>query len=132
MRVVFDTNILVSALIFPGGRAELALQRIIDGSDLLLSSKPILDELLAVLARKFSRDREQLARLALAMNELVVWVQSSKTLAVLIDEPDNRILECAVTGRADQIVTGDKELLQLGSFEDISIVSLREYLFRAT
>jgi uncharacterized protein len=132
MRVVFDTNILVSALIFPGGRAELALQRIIDGSDLLLSSKPILDELLAVLARKFSRDREQLARLALAMNELVVWVQPSKTLAVLIDEPDNRILECAVTGRADQIVTGDKELLQLGSFEDISIVSLREYLFRAT
>jgi putative PIN family toxin of toxin-antitoxin system len=132
MRVVFDTNILVSALIFPGGRAELALQRIIDGSDLLLSSKPILDELLAVLARKFSRDREQLARLALAMNELVVWVQPSKTLAVLIDEPDNRIRECAVTGRADQIVTGDKELLQLGSFEGISIVSLREYLSRAT
>jgi putative PIN family toxin of toxin-antitoxin system len=131
MRVVFDTNILVSALIFPGGRAELALQRIIDGSDLLLSSKAILDELLAVLARKFSRDREQLARLALAMNELVVWVQPSKTLAVLIDEPDNRILECAVTGRADQIVTGDKKLLQLGSFEGISIVSLREYLSTA-
>jgi putative PIN family toxin of toxin-antitoxin system len=128
MRVVFDTNILVSALIFPGGRAELAVQRIIDGSDLLLISKPIVDELLTVLARKFSRDREQLARLALAINELVVWVQPSKTLAVLVDEPDNRILECAVAGRADKIVTGDKELLHLGSFDGISIVSLREYL----
>jgi predicted nucleic acid-binding protein len=59
---------------------------------------------------------------------LVVWVQPSKTLAVLVDEPDNRILECAVAGRADKIVTGDKELLHLGSFEGISIVRLRDYL----
>jgi len=55
MKVVFDTNILVSALVFPGGRAEAALLRIIEEPDQLLLSKPILDELLGVLARKFSR-----------------------------------------------------------------------------
>ena len=53
MKVVFDTNILVSALVFPGGRGEAALRRIIEEQDQLVASKPILDELLGILARKF-------------------------------------------------------------------------------
>ena len=65
MKVVFDANVLVSALVFPGGRGEEALSRIIAERDELILSKPILDELLAVLARKFSRDAEELARVAL-------------------------------------------------------------------
>ena len=64
MRVVFDTNIPVSALVFPGGRGEAALQRIIDEHDQLVLSKAILDELLGILARKFARDAEELARVA--------------------------------------------------------------------
>jgi len=128
MIVVFDTNILVSALVFPGGQADLALLRIIEGNDQLLISKPILDELLTVLARKFDRNREQLARVAVWLAELATWVQPSTTLTVLADEADNRILECAVAGKASLIVTGDKGLLALRSFEDIPVISLREYL----
>ncbi|MBI3044233.1 MAG: PIN domain-containing protein [Betaproteobacteria bacterium] len=74
MKVVFDTNILVSALVFPGGRAEAALLRIIEEHDQLLLSKPILDELLGVLARKFSRDAEELARTAVLLSELALTV----------------------------------------------------------
>jgi putative PIN family toxin of toxin-antitoxin system len=70
VRVVFDTNILVSALVLPGGSAEKAVARIIDGRDLLLFSKEILDELLGVLAKKFGRDREELARVAVFIDEL--------------------------------------------------------------
>ena len=44
------------------------------------------------------------------------------------DEPDNRILECAVAGRADVIVTGDRALLALGEYRGARIISLREYL----
>ena len=62
MRVGFDTNVLVSALVFPGGRANDALQSVIDGKDTLIASRAIVDELLSVLARKFARDREELAR----------------------------------------------------------------------
>ena len=51
MKVVFDTSILVSALVFPGGRGEAALRRIIEEQDQLVVSKPILDELLGILAR---------------------------------------------------------------------------------
>ena len=57
MKVVFDTNVLVSALVFPGARADAALRRIVEEQDVLLISAPILDELLGVLARKFARDR---------------------------------------------------------------------------
>ena len=128
MKVVFDTNILVSALVFPGGRAEAALLRIIEEHDPLLLSKPILNELLGVLARKFARDAEELARTALLLSELALTVRPRQKLHVVKDEPDNRVLECALAGRADAIVTGDSALLGLGEFRGVRVISLREYL----
>jgi putative PIN family toxin of toxin-antitoxin system len=128
MRVVFDTNIFVSALVFPGGRAESAIHRIMDGQDVLLLSPAILDEVLRVLAEKFARDREELSRVAVLLGDIAEVVRPKRSIHVLADEPDNRILECAVAGRADRVVTGDKEMLALGMFQGIPIVPLRSYL----
>jgi putative PIN family toxin of toxin-antitoxin system len=128
MKVVFDTNILVSTLVFPGGRADIALRRIIEEKDQLLLSKPILDELLGILARKFSHDAEELAHAAVFLSDLSVVVKPRRKFAVLADEPDNRILECAVTGGADAIVTGDKALLAIKNFRKVKLLSLRAYL----
>ena len=128
MKVVFDTNVLVSALVFPGGRGEAALQRIVDEQDLLLLSRPILDELLGVLGRKFARDAEALSHAAVFLTELSLSVRPRRRLHVVKDEPDNRILECAVAGHADVIVTGDRELLALRGYRGVKIISLREYL----
>ena len=127
-RVIFDTNILVSALVFPGGRGEAALRRIIEQTDQLVLSRPIIDELLDVLARKFARDAEELAHVAVFVTELAVVVAPKRRLRVVKDDPDNRILECAVAGRAEAIVTGDKALLALKHYEKIRILTLREYL----
>jgi putative PIN family toxin of toxin-antitoxin system len=128
VKVVFDTNILVSALVYPGGRGEAALLRIIEERDQLVLSKPILDELLGVLAAKFSRDTEELARVAVFLSENATTVRPRRKLRVVKDDPDNRVLECAVAGRAEVIVTGDKELLDLGEYGGIRIHSLRDYL----
>jgi uncharacterized protein len=128
LNVVFDTNILVSALVFPGGRDELALQRIVEERDQLVISQPIIDELLGILSRKFSRDAEELAHVAVFLSELGVEVKPRKRLHVVADEPDNRILECAVAGHADTIVTGDKAFLELGEHDGVRIISLRTYL----
>jgi putative PIN family toxin of toxin-antitoxin system len=128
VKVVFDTNILVSALVFPGGRAEVALLRIIDEHDQLLVSKPILGELLGVLARKFSRDAEELARTAVLVSELAITVRPRHKLRVVKDDPDNRVLECVLAGRADAVVSGDKDLLELREFRGVRILSLRQYL----
>jgi len=128
MRVVFDTNILVSALVFPGGQGDAALRRIIAGRDLLVMSKAILDELLDVLSRKFARDAEELAHVAVFFSELAMVVTPRRRLRAVQDDPDNRILECALAGRAEVIVTGDKALLALKSFRNIPLVTLRAYL----
>ena len=127
-RVVFDTNILVSALVFPGGQGEAALRRIIDQTNQLVLSRPIVDELLDVLSRKFARDAEELAHVAVFITELATVVAPKRRLHVVKDEPDNRILECAVAGRAEAIVTGDKALLALKLFRKTRILSLREYI----
>ncbi len=128
MRVVFDTNIYVSALVFPSGQAAIALAKILDGEDTLIISKEILGELLTTLAQKFSRDAEALSQVAVVLTELAEVVAPRRRLEVLSDEPDNRILECAEAGEADCIVTGDKTMLKLGAYENVRIISLRQYL----
>ena len=128
MKVVFDTNILVAALVFPGGRGEDALRRIVEEHDALLLSKPILGELLGVLARKFARDAEELARVAVFLGNLATMIKPVRRLRVLADGPDNRILECAIAGGADAIVTGDRAILALREYRGVRVLSLRSYL----
>ena len=128
MRVVFDSNILIPALLFPGKHAEKAIFRIIEGRDQLLISKPIVDEVLKVLATKFVRDPEELARVAVLLADLAEMVHPRRRVRFLKDEADNRILECAVTGNADLIVTGDQAMLELRVFERVRLLSLRAYL----
>jgi putative PIN family toxin of toxin-antitoxin system len=128
MKVVFDSNILIAALLLPGGRAEAAVDRILDGYDDLLISRPIIQEVLAVLAKKFSRDREELSRIAVVLGEMGTLVEPSRRMSVFRDEPDNRILECAVEGKAKVIVTGDKAMLAIGEYEGIRLMALADYL----
>ena len=128
MRVVFDTNVLVSALALPGGRGDEALRKIVDGEDALVLSRPILDELLGVLARKFAHDREALARVAVFLSEVGDFVEPNESLAVFADEPDNRILECALAADAQLVVTGDRAMLAQVEYRGVRIVSLSGYL----
>ena len=124
MRVVFDTNIFVSAFVVPGSLAEKAVLKIIESEDILLLSKEVLDELLYILSTKFSRDREEVSRVAVILSDMAEWVRPTIRISVLKDEPDNRILECAVFGNADVIVTGDKGMLKLRIYEKTKIISL--------
>ena len=128
MKAVYDTNIFVSALAMPDGQAERAIDLALDGQIRLCISKPIIHEVLRVLAEKFLRTPEQLARTAIFLTDLAELAAPRAKLTVLDDEPDNRILDCAVAGRADVIVTGDKAILNLKVYEDICILSLRQFL----
>ena len=128
MKVVFDTNIYVSAFLLPGGQADSALMRVAEGTDRLIISKAIVDELLDVLSRKFAKDADKLARVAVFLADLADIVRPRGRIEVLQDESDNRILECARTGRAHAIVTGDKAMPRLRRFGEIRIISLQQYL----
>ena len=128
MRVVFDTNIFISALVIPGSLPEKAVSRILEGQDELILSTDIIKEVLSVLSSKFGREREALSHVAVILLELGEWVRPDQRVRVFRDEPDNRILECAVSRKADLIVTGDKEMLRLKEYMGVKIASLRNYL----
>ncbi len=128
MRIVFDTNIFISALAIPGSLAEKAMLKIIEGGDILVISKDIINEVLSVLSSKFSRDKEGLSHVAVILSELGELVKPTRKVNIFKDDPDNRILECAIHGKADVLVTGDKEMLRLREYEQIRIMSLKEYV----
>jgi putative PIN family toxin of toxin-antitoxin system len=130
MRVVLDTNILVSALLWRGApyRCLLALQAGL--ADLILSP-PILEELKAVLVTKFRHtvaDADDAAELIRSAAELVEI--SGRLRAVPNDPSDDKFIETAQAGRADLIVSGDRHLLDIGSATDIPVVTVREFLDR--
>lgn len=106
------------------------MQRIVDGLDTLVISKPILDELLTILARKFGRDADTISRTALMLTGLAEFVHPKEHVTVFADDPDNRILECAIAGQAKAIVTGDKAMLAVEISHRVRIMSLSAYLRR--
>lgn len=128
MRVVFDTNIYISALAIPGGQAEDAYLKAVQGEFQLLTSVPILTETAAVLQRKFDWSEEKVRAAVQAIAHVATIVVSATHLTVVKDEPDNRILECAVTGEADVIVTGDRHLLLLKQYQGIRVTRLVDFL----
>lgn len=128
MKVVFDANIFISALIFPGSKAEEAIMKIINGQDTLLISRDIIDEILTVLARKFSKDPEALSKVAVSLADIAVLVNPTEKLQIFDDESDKRILECAIAGGAEAIVTGDKAMLMQKKYQGVKIMTLSEYL----
>ena len=128
MRVVFDTNIFISAFVIPGSLAEKVILKIIEEEDSLFISTDIIDEVLSILSSKFGRDREELSHVAVILSEIAELVTPAKRIKLLKDEPDNRILECAIYGEANFLVTGDKEILQLREYKGVKIISLKEHL----
>jgi uncharacterized protein len=128
MKVVFDTNVFVSAFIVPGSKGEEALllahRRKVD----LYTSIPILTETTRILRTKFDQpERDVLAALK-QISRTATIVRPARTVSVLEDVPDNRILECALSAQADLVVTGDHHLLALKEFEGIPLVRLADFL----
>ena len=128
MRVVFDTNISVPAFAVTGGQAERAIRAATQGSVTLVTSPSLLAELATVLECKFAWAGQPVKELVQWLGSVAVVVRPTVHLAVLDDEPDNRVLECAVAGEAEIIVTGDRALLALGQYQAVRIVSLAEFL----
>lgn len=81
-----------------------------------------------VSAQKFSKRPEELSGTAVFLSELGELIVPREKLTVLHDELDNRILECAVTGHADVVVTGDRAMLNLKKYQEIRIISFRQFL----
>lgn len=129
LRVTSDTNILISGLVFPRGKPFEVLALARDGKINLTVSNAILDEMEDVLQRKFQWTAEETADARERIRRIARTVHPAVQIDVIKeDPPDNRILECAVAAGADFIVTGDKDLLRLGRYDSIHMVTASELL----
>lgn len=128
MRAVFDTNIFISAFLLPGGHDDKAYRLAIRGSVDLFSSPAIITEVASRLRTKFDWDSENTLMAVRSIGRVATVIKPGRRLSVLSDEPDNRILECAVESDANLIVTGDGHLLRLKDYEGIPVVLLRDFL----
>jgi len=128
VRVVFDTNIYVSAFGISGGNAEEAYLHAVGGSFELVTSSAILTETANVFRTKFNWSDEKVGKLLGTLSQMATVVKTQPSLHVLTDESDNRILECAIEADANLIVTGDRHLLDLKRYQTITIVKLSDFL----
>jgi len=128
LKVVFDTNIYISAFVIPGGNAEKAYIHAIDGDFELCTSVAILTELARKLDEKFGWEKQKIAQLITSISNLATVFKTTPWLQVISDDPDNRILECALKAAADFVVTGDKHLLKLRSYKHLEIIRLSTFI----
>jgi putative PIN family toxin of toxin-antitoxin system len=105
------------------------LQLALAGDVQVAISEPILDETVRVLREKFQWSVSELAGVLAVIDACTYRVTPKRTLHVIAeDEPDNRILECAVEGSCEYIVSGDLHLLRRRNYEGIQIVRVGEFL----
>lgn len=129
LRVVLDTNTLVSALAFPHGRIAPIWQRAIQRQYCLLLSPALAHELARVLRDRFHWDNEPLYRLIRLLARVGEVIQPSAVVPVIPrDSDDDQILACALAGRAHLIVSGDRHLLDLANYQGIAIVRPMDFL----
>ncbi len=129
IKVVLDTNVLVSAIVF-GGKPRIILEKVIEGSLSLAISAPILDETRQVLSgKKFRYPPEVASSIIAEIESISEYVIPTRHIDVLRNDPDdNVILECAYEFKADYMVSVDSHLLELGNYEGVRIVAPREFI----
>ena len=129
MRVVLDTNVIVSGLNFPGNE-RLVLELALRGRFEFYLSTFILEETAGVLTRKFDWDAERSSQALRALGNAATVIYPRRLPEVIEGgHPDNRVLECAVEASADYLVTGDRRhLLPLGEHQGTRILNAPRFL----
>jgi len=132
MKVVLDTNIIVSGLINPGGTPGTIYRYWLEKQFVLLASEEQITEVRNTLRKpsiRYKMARPTIGKAINDLREIGIHVRSSPYPQVSPDPTDNFLLAMAEYGRADFLITGDKShLLQLASYKQTRIVSARQFL----
>lgn len=128
MRIVFDTNILVSGILAEGLCREIVEIHLPDHTPIL--SSPLWNELVEALEEKLGLDADSLPLLGL-YHRLATWIEPSELNPPVCRDPDDDwVLATALAGEAEAIVTGDDDLLVLRYHQSVAILSPRQFLER--
>jgi putative PIN family toxin of toxin-antitoxin system len=129
-KFVLDANVIISALLFKKSSPRQALDKA-RKQGIVLMSRSIWSEISEVLARpKFDKylTIQQRQLFLLFFEQTVKFIEIQETISVCRDSKDNQYLELAVSGKAECIVSGDRDLLILHPFREISIITVAQFL----
>ena len=130
-RVVLDTNVLISAVLQPKGPPRAAVDVVRTAGGVLLFSEETFDELRTRFERpKFDKyvSREGRALFLVQLDAVSEWVSITGAKMGCRDPDDDKLLETAMMGEADCLITGDRDLLVMSPFHDIPIVTPADFL----
>lgn len=128
MKVVFDTNVLVSALLWRGTPYHCLLAVRAGLAELILSP-PIMEEFRRVLCEKFAMTQAEAEENIAVVREFSMLIDIPGTLRVVMEDPDDdKFVETALVAGAPWLVSGDKHLLRLGEYRGIKVISARAFL----
>ena len=129
MRVVLDTNVFLSAVLF-GGKPQQVLDAAFSGRVRIFVSEALVAELDGVLRRpKFGLTTQFIQAIISEMTSLAEWVAPRRHVQVVDDDPtDNQVIDCAIEAGAHYIVSGDAHLLRLAKFENTPILDVDGFL----
>lgn len=128
MRIVIDTNVVASAIFF-GGRPAALLRMVITRTLSAVATEEILDEYqetVNYLMKKYSEKLDEFSLIPVVSAMEIIPV--SHNIHVCRDPDDDKFISCAVDGQCYYIVSGDKDLLTLGNYENIRILTVAEFM----
>lgn len=126
-RVVLDSNVIISAVVYKG-KPRIILDLAFEQRIETITSPALLVEVMEVLAKKFQLLKEELDLINEEIENDFEIIHPRTALHLVRDEDDNRVLEAALEGDCDYIISGDEDLLNLGQFKNIKIVTPDEFL----
>jgi len=131
-RVVLDRNVLISGLLSTTSTPARAVERAISDGQLLASTATLRELMTKLLSPKFDRyvPRERRDALLLRLAPLIEIVEVVQRIHASRDPDDDKFLEVAINGRADVVVSGDGDLLDLNPFRGIAILTPADYVDR--
>ena len=128
MKIVIDTNFLVSATQWDYSVSHKLLQKLIKNNEEIFTTKEILEKFAEVLKRDFLYNEEEAKSLIERVLQFLTLVTPKRKIDVIKeDAEDNKIIECALECRAEYIISYDKHLLKLKEYQGIKIVRPEEF-----
>jgi hypothetical protein len=127
-KVVLDTNVIVSGLNFPTSNPAKILLLVASGEIVNFTSTHIVNETRRILLDKFFWTDEKVEAAEGWLQTFSKSVNPKNRISIINDDPDNRILECALEGRADFIISGDHHLTDLKNYQGIKIIAPSTFL----
>lgn len=127
MKIVVDTNVVISGVFF-GGKPRQIIEAVANGDITAYATTRILDEYMGIIESMIERKQGHLNQSILSpLFSSFKMIESKTNIEVCCDPDDDKFLECAIDAKAMYIVSGDNDLLVIGEYENIQIITAKDF-----